>query len=215
LTKKGTSSTTGGQQITTKDVDQIFDFMAKLYLDAWTSKFSYSEIFENAQKKMWLSVMQTMDRSDIGKVLNYLMKYTDHDYIKFPPKPIEFKALIKKAKTKNIPSVEKLYEAAIKSDWSFHPLVFHCAKRCDLFYLKRAAANEGFKIFKRHYDSELDHYINGAILDAPHASIGRQKKNSEGPLEKILAERAKEIKGKLGESATAENYLDYIKQKIG
>jgi len=202
--------------INSEDIEQIFKWMEIIYGAAWSNKFAYSNLFKTQQKKMWLRVIQNMNKKDVSKIFTFLVEHpNDHEHEKFPPNPIQFKGLLKKLHTKNIPSVEKLYEAAIKSDWSFHPLVFHCANKCDIFWLRRASQKDGLGIFKQHYDREVEHYINGAILEAPHVSLGRQKKNSEDQLEKLIANRAKEIKNNLNESTQPQHYLDYIKQKIG
>ena len=101
-------------QGTLKTVKHLFAKFTVWYGNAW----------ERVLETEWLEVVRQMQITDIGLALNFLRSPDNSEYGRYPPSPLEFLHLPKKIKTTMVPTMEECFNAAMRSDWHCHPIVY-------------------------------------------------------------------------------------------
>ena len=118
-----------------------------------------------------------MHITDIRVTLNFLRSPENNDYGRFPPSPLEFLQLPRKIKAKGIPTMDECFNAALRSDWHFHPIVYPAATACDIYWLRsQASGYEARKRFREHYDLQKEKYLRGEPLIQPDSESKKLRK---------------------------------------
>src|SRR3990167_3970022 len=140
-----------------KTVTYLFDLFVFLYGRVWTSLASTPEE-ENMRRDGWLDILSQMNILEIEKAVKALKSGKLPQYSEFPPKPLQFLTLCKDP----FPSELACYEAAMRLQWDFHPIVYPCAKACDIFWLRHQASEKaGYQRFRENYEYYKKLYIRG------------------------------------------------------
>jgi hypothetical protein len=198
-------------------INHIFKQLKLLYGAAFNSD-GKSEVILRLKKRQWLDILSHMEELEIKYALDYLKSSENDQFVTFPPNPLEFRILAKKMKIHDLPSADHCFNHAIKKNWELHPIVFHAASECGLYWLSMAKEDEARKRFCKKYEEACIKFANGQILNAPHISISK-KKIEEGEVEALAGYdehspqwmvhmRAEELKNSTG-------YQEKIKEAKG
>lgn len=144
-----------------------------LYGRSWTS-LQCGEKAQALLKQTWLEIISKMTFEEITLAMMYLQSDWNKAHTDFPPNPLQFRGFPLRMKERSIPAMDECYNAAIKCDWDFHPIVYPTAHACDLYWLKKqASAYEGRKRFSGHYESQKEKYLRGERLLQPEIRAER------------------------------------------
>lgn len=174
---------------TMKTVEHLFATFNYFYGPRWTWH-QCDAVTGTGSKRAWLRIVSQMTVRDIMQTMDYVLSPANDQYVEYAPNPLEFCHLLKKIKTTKIPTMDECYNAAIKRDWAFHPIVYPTAKACDIYWLrKQASLYEGRKRFHGHYASQKEKFLRGEALLQP------APKRKQLTAEEAAAEASKKIVG--------------------
>jgi len=152
---------------TMNTVEALFFKFGVIYLDAWASKLQNDE-WEAALKSEWLAVVQTMTKFEITTALNFLRSARNIEFIRFPPNALTFRLLGNPKYHEKLPTIELCYNAAMRGDWSLHPVLYEAATTCDLHQLRQIPAEKAKAMLKTNLSYYYEKYLTGAeIKSAP------------------------------------------------
>lgn len=114
--------------------------------------------------------------------------------------------------------------AATESDWGFHPVVFHAALACDIFWLRRSERNVARRRFSGKYSEAKEKFLRGDLLDSPHCALSKKKIEDkkmeildENSVQFLVEERVNKIKNSSEfkeKILSGKAYLNMIRENL-
>lgn len=143
---------------------EIFHRFNRLYQKSWNDQFKNRSLAA-ALMAQWETIFRQMTPEAIRLALNFLQSPDNTDYIRFPPRPLEFLQLPRQIREKHLPSETACYEAALMGRWEFHPIVKPSAQACGLYWLHHQATDaQGRERFAKTYADVVKRFLAGKPL---------------------------------------------------
>jgi len=150
---------------TAKTVQYIFEIFKSLYGPVWTKQAYSDNENHSVLAAAWLNAVSQMKEGEIREAISYLKSKENDRYVSYPPNTIQFMRIPVEIKSSTVPSMLDCYNAAVKGDWNFHPIVKPVAMECDIYWIKHQAnAYEAQKRFSGVYSKHKEKFINGGYV---------------------------------------------------
>lgn len=164
------------KQNSEKIVDKIFDKLALIYGNAFTSALDSPE-WEKIVKTQWSSAIVGMSIENIAETLKYLSGGENLLYGTYPPTFLQFVLLGNQIKRKDLPGVREAFLQATKHNYS-HPIIFETAREVGIAFLCDNP-NKSYPFFEEIYERNVKDFINGKIFKF-HAIEKKEKYDNNG-----------------------------------
>lgn len=165
---------TMNRSLVEQSVDRLFVNFSIIYGKRWIGNLKDPN-WEKMLRKGWANILKNVSKEDILMVIRFLGSDKNTKYITFPPNPLEVLKMSKELKHPDLPSMEECFIAAGKRNWALHPIVYHTASKCNLWWFRRASEYLARKRFSEQYEYAKKDLFRGELLIKPHCLLTIQK----------------------------------------